>query len=98
MISKGDHIKPIIQVALDLLETDRAIQIAKESLEGGADWVEVGTPLIKSEGMDAIRELRKNFPDRTIIADMKIADTGSIEVENGCQSRCRYCCCTCQRR
>ncbi|WMW23466.1 3-hexulose-6-phosphate synthase [Methanolobus mangrovi] len=85
-MSKGDHIKPIIQVALDLLETDRAIQIAKESLEGGADWIEVGTPLIKSEGMDAIRELRKNFPDRIIIADMKIADTGSMEVEMGAKA------------
>lgn len=45
------------------------------------DWIEVGTPLIKSEGMDAIRQIRKNFPDRTIVADMKVADTGAMEVE-----------------
>jgi 3-hexulose-6-phosphate synthase/6-phospho-3-hexuloisomerase len=50
------------------------------------DWIEVGTPLIKSDGMDAIREIRKNFPGRTIIADMKIADTGSIEVEMGAKA------------
>jgi 3-hexulose-6-phosphate synthase (EC 4.1.2.43) len=36
--------------------------------------------------MDAIRELRKNFPDRIIIADMKIADTGSMEVEMGAKA------------
>ncbi|WP_412534892.1 3-hexulose-6-phosphate synthase [Methanosarcina sp.] len=72
---------PIIQVALDLLELDRAIEIAKEAIKGGADWIEIGTPLIKSEGMDAIRTMRKAFPDRTILADMKTVDTGAIEVE-----------------
>ncbi|WP_288070640.1 3-hexulose-6-phosphate synthase [Methanolobus sp.] len=76
----------MIQVALDLLETDRAIQIAKESLEGGADWLEAGTPLIKSEGMDVIRKLREAFPDKTIIADMKITDTGAMEVEMGAKA------------
>ncbi|HII93358.1 MAG TPA: bifunctional hexulose-6-phosphate synthase/ribonuclease regulator [Methanosarcina sp.] len=72
---------PIIQVALDLLELDRAVEIAKEAITGGADWIEIGTPLIKSEGMDAIRTMRKAFPDRTILADMKTVDTGAIEVE-----------------
>ncbi|HEY3361591.1 MAG TPA: 3-hexulose-6-phosphate synthase [Methanosarcina sp.] len=72
---------PIIQVALDLLELDRAVEIAKEAISGGADWIEIGTPLIKSEGMDAIRTMRKAFPDRTILADMKTVDTGAIEVE-----------------
>ncbi|MCX6699923.1 MAG: orotidine 5'-phosphate decarboxylase [Methanomicrobiales archaeon] len=73
--------KPILQVALDLLELDRALAIAKESVLGGADWIEAGTPLIKSEGMAAVRALVKQFPDRTIVADMKVADTGAMEVE-----------------
>jgi 3-hexulose-6-phosphate synthase/6-phospho-3-hexuloisomerase len=60
---------------------DRAVEIAKEAITGGADWIEIGTPLIKSEGMDAIRTMRKAFPDRTILADMKTVDTGAIEVE-----------------
>lgn len=63
------------------METDRAIQIAAEALEGGADWIEAGTPLIKSEGMDAIRKLKASFPARILVADMKIADTGAMEVE-----------------
>ncbi|WP_340820792.1 3-hexulose-6-phosphate synthase [Methanolobus sp. WCC4] len=75
-----------MQVALDLLETDRAIQIAKESVEGGVDWLEAGTPLIKSEGMDAVRKLSEAFPERTIVADMKIADTGAMEVEMGAKA------------
>jgi len=73
--------KPVLQVALDLLELDRALAIAKESVLGGADWIEAGTPLIKSEGMEAVRALAKQFPDLTIVADMKVADTGAMEVE-----------------
>ena len=73
--------KAVLQVALDILEIKRALQIAQESIEGGADWIEVGTPLIKSEGMQAIRSMRDRFPDSIIVADMKVADTGTLEVE-----------------
>ena len=73
--------KAILQVALDLLEVKRALQIAQESVGGGADWIEAGTPLIKSEGIGAVRSLRDHFPRATIVADMKVADTGAIEVE-----------------
>jgi 3-hexulose-6-phosphate synthase/6-phospho-3-hexuloisomerase len=73
--------KVVLQVALDLLELKRALQIAQEAVDGGADWIEVGTPLIKSEGMAAIRSMRDRFPDSVIVADMKIADTGTLEVE-----------------
>ena len=73
--------KIVLQVALDLLELNRAVQIAQEALTGGADWIEAGTPLIKSEGMRAIRTLREKFPDAVIVADMKVADTGTLEVE-----------------
>ena len=60
---------------------DRSVEIAREAIAGGADWIEIGTPLIKSEGMNAIRTMRKAFPDRTILADMKTVDTGAMEVE-----------------
>lgn len=72
---------PVLQVALDLLELPRALAIADEAVAGGADWLEVGTPLIKSEGMAAVRALAERFPGREIVADMKVADTGTIEVE-----------------
>ena len=71
----------VLQVALDLLNKDRAIRIAKESTKGGADWIEAGTPLIKSEGMDIVRELKHIFPDKTLVADMKTMDTGALETE-----------------
>jgi 3-hexulose-6-phosphate synthase/6-phospho-3-hexuloisomerase len=73
--------KAVLQVALDILELTRALQIASESIDGGADWIEIGTPLIKSEGMQAIRSMRDRFPDSIIVADMKVADTGTLEVE-----------------
>ena len=78
--------KPVLQVALDLLNLHRAVQIADEAIKGGVDWVEAGTPLIKSEGMNVIRKLKKNFPDNTIVADMKTMDVGAFEVEMASKS------------
>lgn len=68
-------------MALDLLELDRSVQIAKEAVLGGADWIEAGTPLIKSEGMNCVREMKKALPGAKIVADMKTVDTGAMEVE-----------------
>lgn len=71
----------ILQVALDFVDLDRALKCAQEAVAGGADWLEAGTPLIKSEGLDAVRALRQKFPERTIVADMKIMDAGRAELE-----------------
>ncbi|KAA0004823.1 MAG: bifunctional hexulose-6-phosphate synthase/ribonuclease regulator, partial [Thermoplasmata archaeon] len=68
----------LLQVALDLINGKRAIQIAKEALEGGADWLEAGTPLIKAEGMEIVRQLSKLGK---VVADMKTMDVGSVEAE-----------------
>ena len=73
--------RTILQVALDLLNEHRALAIAKDSVKGGADWLEAGTPLIKSEGMDVVRKLKELFPDKTLVADMKTMDTGAFETE-----------------
>jgi 3-hexulose-6-phosphate synthase/6-phospho-3-hexuloisomerase len=63
------------------MQLNRAVEIAREAVDGGADWIEVGTPLIKSEGAEAIRTIRREFPGRKIIADTKTMDVGSFEVE-----------------
>jgi 3-hexulose-6-phosphate synthase/6-phospho-3-hexuloisomerase len=76
-----EQARVILQVALDFVDLDRALRCAAEAVAGGADWIEAGTPLIKSEGLDAVRALRRKFPDRTIVADMKIMDAGRIELE-----------------
>ncbi|OGF45011.1 MAG: bifunctional hexulose-6-phosphate synthase/ribonuclease regulator [Candidatus Firestonebacteria bacterium RIFOXYC2_FULL_39_67] len=73
--------KPILQVALDFVDMHRALLAAKEAVAGGADWLEAGTPLIKAEGLNAIRELKAKFPNKVIVADMKTMDAGRAEVE-----------------
>jgi len=70
-----------LQVALDFVELTRALNVAQAAVAGGADYIEAGTPLIKSEGLDAVRKLREMFPKHTIVADMKTMDTGRIEAE-----------------
>ena len=70
-----------VQVALDFVDLPRAIAVAREAVAGGCDWVEAGTPLIKAEGLNAVRELKAAFPDKTIVADMKTMDAGRVEVE-----------------
>ena len=73
--------KPVLQLALDFVDLPRALQVAEEAVAGGADWLEAGTPLIKSEGLDAIRQIKSRWPDRVIVADMKTMDAGRAEVE-----------------
>ncbi len=73
--------RPVLQVALDLMHLKRALEIAKEALDGGADWIEAGTPLIKSEGVEALRALKRAYPGYTLVADMKTMDVGGFEVE-----------------
>ncbi len=72
---------PVLQIALDFTELKRALKVSEEASTAGVEWIEAGTPLIKSEGLNAVRELRRRFPDRKIIADMKIMDTGRVEAE-----------------
>lgn len=77
---------PVLQVALDFVDLERAIEVCREAVEGGVDWIEVGTPLIKSEGLNAVRKMRQEFPGHKIIADMKTIDAGRTEVETAAKA------------
>lgn len=68
---------PLLQVALDLLDLNKAIDIALKVVDY-VDLVEAGTPLIKKYGVKAVEELGKNV-DKPIVADMKTMDTGYLE-------------------
>jgi 3-hexulose-6-phosphate synthase/6-phospho-3-hexuloisomerase len=75
-----------LQVALDFLELSRAMKCAREAVDGGAEILEVGTPLLKSEGLDAVRKLRAEFPASKhprlrIVCDTKTMDAGRVEFE-----------------
>lgn len=73
--------EPVLQVALDFLELSRALKAAREAWKGGVRWIEAGTPLVKSEGLEAIRALRREFPKAYLIADLKTLDAGRAEFE-----------------
>lgn len=78
-----ENAKPgcVLQLALDFVDLDRALKVADEAVSAGVGWIEAGTPLIKSEGLNAVRALRQRFPGKTVIADMKVMDAGRTEVE-----------------
>ena len=69
-----------LQVAIDLLTTEAALELAHK-VAPYVDIIELGTPLIKSEGLEVVTAMKTAFPDKLIFADMKIADTGFLEAE-----------------
>ncbi|MHC4196956.1 MAG: orotidine 5'-phosphate decarboxylase / HUMPS family protein [Planctomycetota bacterium] len=77
---------PTLQVALDFVDLHRAVKVAEEAVEGGADRLEAGTPLIKSEGLNAVRRLHEAFPRVPVVADTKTMDTGRIEMETAAKA------------
>jgi 3-hexulose-6-phosphate synthase/6-phospho-3-hexuloisomerase len=80
-LSRERLVTPIVQVSLDLKSTEEALARAATALEAGADWLEVGTPLILAEGLHAVRALRREFPNTPLIVDLKTMDGGYFEAE-----------------
>jgi 3-hexulose-6-phosphate synthase len=69
---------PKIQLALDTLQWDNALQFAR--LAGPyVDILEAGTPLIKSVGIRIVTELKTAFPEKLVLADLKSSDVGAYE-------------------
>ena len=73
--------RPIVQISLDLVDIDEAMETAALALRAGVDWLEAGTPLILAEGLHGVRRLRAAFPDVPIVADLKTMDGGYLEAE-----------------
>lgn len=67
-----------IQFAIDTTTTQKALELAAAAAPS-VDILELGTPLIKSEGTAAITALKNAHPDKQIFADLKIMDTGDLE-------------------
>jgi len=70
--------RPKIQIALDLTGLNDALRIAAEVVDY-VDFLEAGTPLIKTEGLRAVSILKNEFGDKVVVADMKTMDTGYLE-------------------
>src|SRR6185503_8643259 len=72
---------PIVQISLDLIDLDEALDTALIAVEAGVDWLEAGTPLLLAEGLRAVKALREAFPTHPIVADLKTMDGGYLEAE-----------------
>ena len=46
-----------LQLALDFVELKHALKVAK-AVASSIDWMEAGTPLIKSEGLKTVTKLK----------------------------------------
>tara|TARA_E500000305_G_scaffold46333_1_gene36083 strand:- start:70629 stop:71360 length:732 start_codon:yes stop_codon:yes gene_type:complete len=79
--SETNFMKPIVQISLDLTNIEEALETAAMAMRAGVDWLEAGTPLILAEGLNCVRELRRNFPETPIVADLKTMDGGYLEAE-----------------
>lgn len=67
--------RPLLQLALDVPEIDAALEAARRARDS-VDVIEAGTLLCLSEGMSAVRALRREFPDRTVVGDVRIVRAG----------------------
>lgn len=71
---------PLLQLALDHTDLDAALRTA-ELLHRDVDIIEAGTILCFSAGIEAISRLRSQHPNKTLVADFKVADAGATLAE-----------------
>ena len=69
--------KPLLQLALDTHDLPSALAPLQKAA-AHIDVIEVGTILCLSEGMHAVRIIRSLFPEKIILADVRIAEAGGI--------------------
>src|SRR3954468_15294668 len=71
---------PVIQIALDFPTIEEAISVGGIGIKAGVDWLEVGTPLIVSQGVNTIGQLKRAYPNYPVLADYKTMDSGGKNV------------------
>jgi len=74
--------KIFLQIAFDIPYLGAVEQLLKKIQSHDRLILELGTPLIKNEGLTHLLPLfRKYFPRNYIVADLKTLDVGKLEVE-----------------
>ncbi|AHI58279.1 hypothetical protein P344_04785 [Spiroplasma mirum ATCC 29335] len=69
--------KPLLQIALYTLTLQEALDnLALVGLD--VDIIEIGTILLCAEEINAIKTIKKHYPNKIILADGKIDDAGKI--------------------
>lgn len=69
---------PQLQIALDYVSLPKALVMAYQ-VAPEVDIIEIGTPLCKAAGIEAVRAVREICPDKLILADLKTPDVGGLE-------------------
>lgn len=64
--------QPYIQVAVDVVSLDAAGALIEDAIAAGADWIELGKPLIEFVGLRGLLELRPLLSGRYVVADAMI--------------------------
>lgn len=72
--------KPLIQVALDSLDYEQTLALARQAAPY-VDIIEIGTPCLKVNGIAIVKAIRAQHPDKLIFADLKTMDAGYYEAE-----------------
>jgi 3-hexulose-6-phosphate synthase len=71
------------QISVDVGTLDLGLTVATAGLAGGVDIVEMGTPLLKTQGVaNVVPAFRKRFPEALLLADMKTMDGGAGEARS----------------
>lgn len=69
-----------LQIALDDIILENAFSLI-EKVYAYIDIIEIGTPMVMEYGMTSVREMKRRFPEKKILADLKIMDAGYFEAE-----------------
>jgi 3-keto-L-gulonate-6-phosphate decarboxylase len=70
----------MFQISVDVATVEQGLAVAGAALAGGVNIVEMGTPLLKNQGVsNVVPAFRKKFPDALLLADMKTMDGGAFE-------------------
>lgn len=67
-----------LQIALDLLRTRDALLLLGK-VAPYVDIIEIGTPLVKAEGLAVLRAIKTAYPEKELFADYKTMDAGELE-------------------
>ena len=68
------------QISVDVATVEQGLTVAGAALAGGVTIVEMGTPLLKNEGVsNVVPAFRRRFPEALLLADMKTMDGGAFE-------------------
>lgn len=70
--------RPLLQIALDDVSLEDAYRSLANGVDETVDIIECGTILLGAEGKKVVKIMREKYPDKLLVADFKIADSGKV--------------------